>query len=76
MKALPTLNPEVCPVCGKANLCAMELAKTTGEPQGPCWCTQVNFSAEALSRIPAGARGSACLCADCAVAGRDVLQAE
>jgi hypothetical protein len=61
-----TPNPEVCPVCGKANLCAMELEKTTGQAQGPCWCTRVDFSAEVLGNIPAPARGKACICEACA----------
>nr|WP_315466390.1 cysteine-rich CWC family protein [uncultured Rhodoferax sp.] len=60
------VNPEVCPVCGQGNRCAMEIEKLTGQPQGPCWCTQVDFSAELLSRIPAQARGKACLCEACA----------
>ncbi|MDT7519221.1 cysteine-rich CWC family protein [Rhodoferax sp. TBRC 17660] len=66
MTTPPTINPQVCPVCGKANQCAMELAKSTGQAQGPCWCTQVSFSAELLGRIPPQAQGLACVCADCA----------
>jgi hypothetical protein len=66
MTTPPTINPQVCPVCGKANQCAMELEKVTGQPQGPCWCTQVDFSAELLSRIPAQARDKACICKACA----------
>ena len=50
--------------------------KATGQPQGPCWCTQVDFSADLLSRIPAQARDQACVCAACAGTGREVLQPE
>jgi hypothetical protein len=61
-----TISPAICPLCGKANLCAMELARSSGQPQGPCWCTQDSFSAELLARVPAAAQGLACVCADCA----------
>ena len=72
----PAVNPTVCPLCGQANQCAMELEKATGQPQGPCWCTQVDFSADLLSHIPTPARGVACVCAACAGTGREVLQPE
>jgi hypothetical protein len=57
-----------CPLCGGANTCAMETARATGQPQPPCWCTQVSFSAELLARVPAAARNKACVCARCAAA--------
>ena len=44
----------------------MEIEMLTGQPQGPCWCTQLDFSAELLSRIPAQARDEACICEACA----------
>lgn len=72
----PAVNPTVCPLCSQANQCAMELEKATGQPQGPCWCTQVDFSAALLSRIPAQARGQACVCAACAGTGSEILQPE
>ena len=55
-----------CPLCGKVNQCAMEVEKATGVKQPPCWCTQVDFSAELLEKVPAPARGTACICEDCA----------
>lgn len=65
---LPTGTPAAtrCPVCGQANQCAMELEKATGLPQGPCWCTQMNFSPAVLARVPAQDQGKACICAACA----------
>jgi hypothetical protein len=47
----------------------MELARETGEPQGPCWCTQAEFSPALLARVPAEARDRACICASCARGG-------
>ncbi|HZN47205.1 MAG TPA: cysteine-rich CWC family protein [Ramlibacter sp.] len=44
----------------------METERDTGVTQGPCWCTQVDFSAEVLARVPAPAQQMACICAACA----------
>jgi hypothetical protein len=69
MATLPdSFAPVRCPVCGQANACAMETERLTGQPQQPCWCTQVDFSADLLARIPAAAKGKACVCAACAAA--------
>jgi hypothetical protein len=65
--ALP--DPVLCPVCGQPNLCAMEMARTTGEAQPPCWCTQVEFDADLLARVPVAAQRLACICAACARKG-------
>jgi hypothetical protein len=62
-------DPVLCPACGQPNLCAMEIARTTGEPQPPCWCTQVAFDADLLARIPVDAQRLACICASCARKG-------
>jgi hypothetical protein len=59
-------DPSRCPLCGQPNRCAMELRRTTGQAQGPCWCTQVDFSPDLLARVPAPARGQACICRGCA----------
>jgi len=60
------VDPTRCPLCGGPNTCAMETARATGQPQPPCWCTQVNFSAELLAQVPAPARHKACICKQCA----------
>jgi hypothetical protein len=44
----------------------MEAERITGEKQPPCWCLQVDFGAELLARVPADAKGSACICPACA----------
>jgi hypothetical protein len=44
----------------------METARETGAAPQPCWCTQVDFSAELLARVPADAQRLACICPACA----------
>lgn len=63
----PDLQPDPgrCPLCGAPNQCAM----AAGANGPPCWCTTVRFDAALLARIPAAARGKACLCPACAGAG-------
>ena len=67
---MPRPDPAACPLCGRANACAMETARATGTPPEPCWCTQVDFSAELLARVPVEARDRACLCRECATAAK------
>ncbi|MGV3572597.1 MAG: cysteine-rich CWC family protein [Ramlibacter sp.] len=59
-------DPTACPLCGTRNRCAVEIERETGVKQDACWCTQVDFSAELLARVPAAARDRACICAACA----------
>lgn len=66
--ATPPIDPGLCPLCGSPNRCAMEIERDTGVKQGPCWCTQVDFSAGLLARVPAAAKNTACICAACATA--------
>ena len=61
-----TVAADRCPLCGRTNQCAMEVERATGVKQPPCWCTQVDFSAGVLDRLPAEARGKACICEACA----------
>ncbi len=63
-------DPTRCPLCGARNACAMELERSTGQPQGPCWCTQATFDADLLARVPPQAQGKACLCPACAGSGQ------
>ncbi len=64
----PSIDPGRCPLCGGPNGCAMEAQRLTGQPQPPCWCTRVEFSADLLARVPVHAKEKACICAAC-VAG-------
>lgn len=66
MNAPLQVDPGLCPLCGQPNQCAMEVERLTGEKQPPCWCTQVDFSAELLARVPASQQRLACICAACA----------
>jgi len=61
-------DPAICPLCGKANHCAMEVQRATGTDPGPCWCTTVTFGAGLLARVPPAAQRRACVCATCATA--------
>ena len=70
MTAAPATDPSRCPLCGAANGCAMEAERASGQPQPPCWCTQVAFEADLLARVPADARRLACICPACAAAER------
>lgn len=65
MKANP-IDPLRCPLCGQPNQCANEIERSTGIGQGPCWCSQVEFSAALLQKVPADAARKACICSDCA----------
>ncbi len=60
------IDPSKCPICGEPNLCAMEIAKATANPQEPCWCVSVDFSVDVLSKVSAEAQNKACICAKCA----------
>ncbi|NPC59281.1 cysteine-rich CWC family protein [Caenimonas soli] len=55
-----------CPLCGRVNQCALEVERTTGLQQPPCWCTRVDFNRELLESLPAESRGLACICQACA----------
>ena len=59
-------DPTRCPLCGQFNACAMETERASGQPQPPCWCTQVDFSPALLDRLPPEARRQACICRTCA----------
>jgi hypothetical protein len=61
-------DPSRCPLCGAANVCAMEIARETGIAQPPCWCMSASFTEALLARVAADARGLACICANCAAA--------
>jgi hypothetical protein len=61
-----TPEPNVCPLCGQPNQCAMEIERATGIPQESCWCTHVTFPPTLLNQIPDEARNKACVCAACA----------
>ena len=66
MNPATATDPTHCPLCGQPNGCAMEAERATGQPQPPCWCTQVVFDAQVLDRVPTEARHRACVCAACA----------
>lgn len=66
----PALAANLCPLCGQPNRCAMERERETGVKQDACWCTQVDFDAALLARVPPEAQRRACICPACARAGK------
>ncbi len=54
------VDPSRCPLCGKENRCG-RLAGLSS-----CWCQTVSVPRSVLDRIPAEARGVACVCRECA----------
>jgi Cysteine-rich CWC len=54
------------PLCGKNNQCAMEIERTTGVKQAPCWCAAIKFDEDLLARVPEEKRNLACICEKCA----------
>ncbi|RYF65297.1 MAG: hypothetical protein EOO22_22910 [Comamonadaceae bacterium] len=61
-------DPARCPLCGAANVCAMEIERDTGVLQPPCWCMSADFTDALRDRVPAESRGLACICANCVAA--------
>jgi hypothetical protein len=69
-------DPARCPLCGGTNVCAMEIERATGTVQPPCWCLSATFTDALRARIPADARGLACVCAGCMAAAAAAAQPE
>lgn len=65
---VPSLDASRCPLCGGPNGCAMEAERATGQPQPPCWCLGLDFSADLLARVPAALKDQACICPACRAA--------
>ena len=70
---MQVVDPTVCPLCGAANQCAMEIAKTTGRPVEQCWCVDAVFTPELLAKVPQAAQGMACVCPVCAASPKTVI---
>ena len=69
MSTTLTPDPDLCPVCGQPNSCAMAAQDTSSalENAPPCWCTRVHFSAGLLQQVPEAAKNKACICQRCAL---------
>jgi hypothetical protein len=63
------VDPARCPLCGDFNDCGV----AAGE--GNCWCFTQRIPAEVLKRVPAEARGIACVCRFCASSQRALTRA-
>jgi hypothetical protein len=64
MPAQDVPDQDRCPLCGKANGCALTLPGTAGRA---CWCQGVRIDRQALART-AGPEARRCLCPACALA--------
>jgi hypothetical protein len=71
---LPPPDPARCPLCGGDNRCALEIERTTGEAQPPCWCVSETFTPALFARLPEAARGTACICPACVKAAHDAAR--
>lgn len=60
---MSSIDPTLCPLCGKDNLCAV----TLGQDPSNCWCHQPDMVIDKilLAKIPHAARGKACICQKC-----------
>jgi hypothetical protein len=58
----PSIDPALCPLCGKANDCQL---CTEAAYKGPCWCAKVQIPEALLARVPAEQRNKACICRGC-----------
>ena len=66
---MENVDPTRCPICHAPNVCAMEMAKATGNIAEGCWCVDAVFSPAVMEQVPDSAKGKACICARCAAAG-------
>jgi hypothetical protein len=62
---MDAIDPTICPLCGSANMCAMEIAKATGKPLERCWCVDAVFDPQLLESLPEDTKGKACICSAC-----------
>jgi Cysteine-rich CWC len=53
----------------------MEIEKTTGIAQGPCWCVAQDFSADLLAKVPPSAQHQACICDQCVISAKNTATA-
>ncbi|RQO80923.1 cysteine-rich CWC family protein [Acidovorax sp. FJL06] len=60
----PSPSPSCCPLCGRANQCAM----AAGRPPESCWCMTTPITPAALAAVPEAQRGQVCVCAACGAA--------
>jgi hypothetical protein len=67
--AMSAPRPDLCPLCGATNDCAMARVGSAG--CADCWCSRARIAAETLAAIPAAARGVACVCRTCATGRGD-----
>jgi hypothetical protein len=76
MTELHPPKEDICPRCGKANLClnvikkdlstgAMIPPNTVSIQEEPCWCASVNLNSNQRAEASKFGNGLCCLCASC-----------
>jgi len=75
MSALPDTSASIgtaslCPLCRRANGCALAAAAGGQAVATPCWCVTAAMAPAALARASAIDGGAACVCAACATGAR------
>ncbi|WP_363317854.1 cysteine-rich CWC family protein [uncultured Amphritea sp.] len=60
-----TIDPGLCPLCRQSNECG-NIASCGSDAS--CWCSSpgITFPDSLLDKVPAAAKGKACICRSCA----------
>jgi len=59
-----SVDPTRCPLCGESNNCGAARGEKT------CWCFDLKIPVYVLENVPENARGKACVCQRCILAGQ------
>jgi hypothetical protein len=62
----PVVTVSLCPLCRRANGCAMASMASGEAGATPCWCFAADLDRTALARAFAIDGGASCVCAACA----------
>ena len=57
------IDMTLCPLCGHSNNCVMEIEKSIGQEQEPCWCVSEEFPDQLLAKLQKDTLG--CICNKC-----------
>jgi cysteine-rich CWC protein len=56
------IDESQCPLCGKANLCAV----SNGKKGTSCWCQHEHIEPSLIAAVPEPLKGKSCICEACA----------
>lgn len=63
------MSKSICPLCGQANNCAMELGK---EPSS-CWCMDIKMPEGILDMVSDEDKNKGCICKNCIMKYKEQL---